>query len=150
MLSVKWIYPPHNFLLCARWNKTMSWSTEAQVRGWGMLFTKKTTVLKHLLKPCSDTALAAEMLLYDGHLAEYQEKSNAHSLVQDTLGQDCCKHPQNSHSGSSCPLRALQHSPTPTTELFTQSMELPGQTQGFEPASRRKCKTHQTISQPWL
>lgn len=70
------------FFLGARWNKTMSWSTEAQVRCWGMLFTKKTTVLKHVLKPCSVTAYTAEMLLCDGHPAEYQEKSSAHSLFR--------------------------------------------------------------------
>lgn len=64
------------------WNKAMSYSTEAQVRGWGMLFTKNTTVLKHLLRPCSVTAKIAEMLLYDGHPAEHQEKSNAHSLFR--------------------------------------------------------------------
>lgn len=138
------------FFLCARWNKTMSWSTEAQVRCWGMLFTKKTTVLKHVLKPCSVTAYTAEMLLCDGHPAECIKRNPMPTACSGYMGQDCCKHPQNSHSGSSCHLCALQHSQTPTTELFTQSTELPGQTQGFEPASKRKCKTHQPISQPWL
>lgn len=36
---------------------------------------------KHLLRSCSVTAKRAEMLLYDGHPAECQEKSNAHSLL---------------------------------------------------------------------